>query len=153
MTGLVNLLSGFGPWNWFIVGLVLFTLEMILPGVHFLWFGVAAFVTGGFAILTGITWPFQLVAFGVFAVATVFSVRRFARPDIAQSDLPDLNVRGQQYVGRSVIVEVPIQNGRGKVRVGDTIWSAEGPDAPVGSRVTVTGARGIVLTVEHATAA
>lgn len=152
MTTLVNLLSGFGPWNWFIVGLALFTLEMVVPGVHFLWFGVAALLTGGLALLTGISWPFQLVSFGVFAVAVVFSVRRFARPDIAVSDLPDLNARGQQYVGRSVVVEVPIQDGRGKVRVGDTIWSAEGPDAPIGSRVTVTGARGIVLTVERASA-
>lgn len=153
MSGLVTLLSGFGPWNWFIFGLLLFTLEMMVPGVHFLWFGVAAFLTGGVAILTGITWPLQLVAFGVLAVAVVFSMRRFARADIAYSDQPDLNERGQQIVGRSVVVEVPIQNGRGKVRVGDTIWSAEGPDAPVGTRVKVTGTRGIVLVVEHATAA
>lgn len=153
MSGLLSLVSGFGPWNWFIFGLVLFTLEMAVPGVHFLWFGVAALLTGGLAMLTGITWPLQLVAFGALAVAVVFTVRRFSRPDMASSDLPDLNARGQQYVGRSVLVEVPIQNGRGKVRVGDTLWSAEGPDVPAGTRVTVTGTRGIVLTVERATAA
>ena len=153
MSGTFSLLAGFGAWNWFILGLVLFTLEMAVPGVHFLWFGVAAFLTGGLALMTGITWPLQVVAFGVFAVMVVFTVRRFSRPDMATSDLPDLNDRGQQYVGRSVVVEVPIQNGRGKVRVGDTVWSAEGPDVPAGTRVTVTGARGIVLMVERATAA
>lgn len=153
MSQTVGWLLSFGAWNWFILGLVLFTLEMGVPGVHFLWFGVAAFITGGVALLTGITWPLQVVAFGIFAVAVVLAVRRFARPDMVASDLPDLNDRGQQYVGRSVLVEVPIENGRGKVRVGDTVWSAEGPDAPAGARVTVTGARGIVLTVAPAGAA
>lgn len=146
-------LASFGAWNWFILGLVLFTLEMGVPGVHFLWFGVAALLTGGIALLTGITWPLQVVAFGALAVVCVFTVRRFARPDVVASDLPNLNARGQQYIGRSVTVEVPIENGRGKVRVGDTVWSAEGPDAPAGAHVTVTGARGIVLMVAPAGAA
>lgn len=152
MAGLYALFAGFGPWNWFIFGVLLFTLEMVVPGVHFLWFGVAAFAAGGFAILTGVAWPWQLVAFGMFAVAAVFWVRRYVQPDVARSDQPDLNARGQQYVGRSVLVEEPILNGRGKVRVGDTIWSAEGPDAAAGTRVTVLGARGIVLIVERAPA-
>ena len=56
-------------------------------------------------------------------------------------------MRGQQYVGRSVVVEQAIENGRGRVRVGDTLWSAEGPDAPAGTRVTVTGRKGTVLVV------
>lgn len=152
MPHLVGLFAGFGPWNWFIVAVALFTLEMIVPGVHFLWFGVAAIAAGALAIATGIAWPFQVLAFGAVAIATVFWVRRFARPDVAVSDLPDLNARGQSYVGRAVLVEVPIENGRGKVRVGDTLWSAEGPDAPVGALMRVTGARGIVLTVDHAAA-
>jgi len=150
MSGSLSWLVSFGAWNWFILGLVLFTLEMGVPGVHFLWFGVAAFLTGGLALLTGITWPLQVVAFGVLAFAVVYAVRRFARPDMVASDLPDLNDRGQQYVGRAVVVEVPIENGRGKVRVGDTVWSAEGPDAPAGARVTVTGTRGTVLMVAPA---
>jgi membrane protein implicated in regulation of membrane protease activity len=82
----------------------------------------------------------------------VFGVRRFFRVEAAHTDQPDLNVRGQQYVGRSLVVEQAIQNGRGKVRVGDTLWQAEGPDAPVGTRVTVTATRGTVLVVERATA-
>lgn len=153
MSGSLAWLASFGAWNWFILGLVLFTLEMGVPGVHFLWFGVAALLAGAVALLTGITWPLQVVAFGLLAVAVVLTVRRFARSDIVASDLPDLNVRGQQYVGRSVRVEEPIENGRGKVRVGDTVWSAEGPDAPAGAHVRITGARGVVLVVAPADAA
>ena len=127
MPSLVSFLAGFGAWNWFILGAVLFTLETFLPGVHFLWFGIAAILVGALALSTGVTWPWQVIAFAVLAVATVFWVRRYVRPDMAVSDLPDLNARGQQYVGRSLLVEQAIQNGRGKVRVGDTLWQAEGP--------------------------
>jgi len=152
MQGLFGHLASFGAWNWFILGVVLFVLEFMLPGVHFLWFGMAAVIVGVLAMLTGVTWPFQVIAFVVIAVLTVFLVRRYVRTSGAITDQPDLNERGQQYVGRALVVEQAIQNGRGKVRVGDTVWQAEGPDAPAGSRVKVTAARGTVLVVERATA-
>jgi membrane protein implicated in regulation of membrane protease activity len=152
MQGLFAYFAGFGVWNWLILAVLLFVLEFVLPGVHFLWFGVAAVIVGMLAWLTGMSWPFQVIAFGIIAVLTVFWVRRYVRSDAVTSDLPDLNERGQQYIGRSLVVEQAIQNGRGKVRVGDSVWQAEGPDAPAGARVKVTGAKGTVLVVERATA-
>jgi len=148
----MQLLYTLGPWNWFILAVVLFILETMIPGVHFLWFGLAAVVVGFLALAIGVAWPWQVLAFGLISVLAVFWVRKYARPDMAISDLPDLNVRGQQYIGRSLVVEQAIQNGRGKVRVGDSTWVVEGPDAPAGARVTVTGAKGTVLVVERATA-
>jgi membrane protein implicated in regulation of membrane protease activity len=144
------LLVSLGAWNWLILAVLLLALEIVSPGVHFLWFGLAAAVVGVIALALGISWEWQVLAFVLLSVVVLFSVRRFVRPDVALSDLPDLNVRGQQYVGRAVVVEQAIENGRGKVRVGDTLWSAEGPDAPAGARVTVTGTRGTVLVVKPA---
>jgi membrane protein implicated in regulation of membrane protease activity len=152
MQSLFGLLYSLGPWNWFILAVALLILETIVPGVHFLWFGLAAIVIGFLALLTGVTWTWQVLAFGLLSVLTVFWVRKYARPDVTISDQPDLNVRGQQYIGRSLVVEQAIQNGRGKVRVGDTLWAVEGPDAPAGAHVTVTGTKGTVLVVERATA-
>jgi membrane protein implicated in regulation of membrane protease activity len=144
---LLNLLADFGAWNWLFLGVALFTLEALVPGVHFVWFGVAAVMIGIAGLATGMTWPWQLVAFAVLTVATVFVARRFAGADAVPSDAPNLNMRGAQYVGRLVTVEEPIRGGRGKVRVGDTVWQAEGADAPAGARVKVTGIRGTVLVV------
>ena len=148
----MQVLYTLGPWNWFILAVVLFILETMIPGVHFLWFGLAAVVVGFLALVIGVAWPWQVLAFGLISVLAVFWVRKYARPDMAISDLPNLNVREQQYIGRSLVVEQAIQNGRGKVRVGDSTWVVEGPDAPAGARVTVTGAKGTVLVVERATA-
>jgi hypothetical protein len=146
---MLNFLATLGPWNWLLVAVVLFALEAVVPGVHFVWFGVAAIIVGVLALATGLAWQWQLIAFAALAVATVFLARRYARPDAAQSDLPDLNVRGAQYIGRVVTVEEPIRAGRGRVRVGDTLWQAEGPEAPAGSRVKIKGTNGTVLVVER----
>ena len=145
-------LSNLGSWNWFILAVLLFILETVVPGVHFLWFGLAAVIVGGLAMATGIAWQWQMIAFGIISMLTVFGVRRVYRVGASQTDLPNLNVRADQYVGRSLIVEQAIQNGRGKVRVGDSLWTAEGPDVPAGSRVTVKEAKGTVLVVERAPA-
>lgn len=149
MPQITQLVATLGPWLWLILAALLFMLETVVPGVHFLWFGIAAVIVGALAIATGFGLPWQLVAFALISVATVFWVRRYATPDNARSDLPDLNVRGAQYIGRTVVVEDSIVNGRGKVRVGDSVWGAEGEDAPRGARVTVTGVNGTMLVVEN----
>lgn len=148
MASLINTLASLGPWNWLILGVLLFALETVLPGVHLLWFGVAAMLTGLFGLVTGLGWQWQAVAFAILAVMTMFAARRFAGAHSAVSDLPGLNQRGSEYVGRIVVVEEPIRGGRGKVRVGDTLWIAEGPEVPAGARVRVTGTSGTVLLVE-----
>lgn len=146
---LLNFFAGFGPWNWFILAVLLFALETVVPGVHFVWFGVAAVLVGLLALSVEVAWQWQLIAFALIAVAAVFLVRRYARPDTAQSDQPDLNIRGAQYIGRTVAVEEEIRGGRGKVRIGDTLWQAEGVDAAVGTRVRIRSTNGTVLVVER----
>ena len=148
--GLSEFFSNLGAWNWFIVAVALFALESVVPGVHFVWFGVAAVIVGALGLTLDITWEWQLITFAIISCITVFFARRYAAPDMASSDQPDLNARATQYVGRVVTVEEAISGGRGKVRVGDTVWNAQGSDAPQGSRVRITGASGTCLLVEHA---
>ena len=49
--------------------------------------------------------------------------------------------------GRIVTVAQAIQRGRGKVQIGDSVWTAEGPDMPEGARAKVTCVNGTVLVV------
>lgn len=154
MGSVTQFLWSLGAWNWFVLAVVLFILETVVPGVHFLWFGLAAIIVGALALAIGVpfTWQLQLIAFALIAVAVVFLVRRYAHPSTAHSDEPDLNVRGAQYIGRMFTVTHAIQQGRGKIRVGDTIWNAQGEDAPVGARVRVVGVDGTALVVERSDA-
>ena len=147
-----DLFGQFGAWLWFAVAVALFILETIVPGVHFLWFGVAAGIIGALALAVPMAWTWQIILFSLISFVTVFMVRRSGWGDNAKTDEPVLNVRGAQYIGRTVVVEEAIRNGRGRVRVGDSVWAAEGEDAPVGARVEVTGVNGIVLVVATADA-
>jgi membrane protein implicated in regulation of membrane protease activity len=147
MQALSDMVAQFGAWAWFVLAVVLFVLESFVPGVHFLWFGVSAAVVGLIAFVVPIAWPWQVIAFALIALATVFWVRNKSREESAKTDAPDLNIRGAQYIGRIVTVEDAITNGRGRVRLGDTVWLVKGQDAPSGSRVKVTGIDGTVLIV------
>jgi hypothetical protein len=153
---LIDFFANLGFWNWFFLAIILFALETFVPGVHFLWFGLAATIVGllvtaamGLGSAEFFTWPLQLVAFAAISVLTVFWVKTLSKPDAAKSDEPNLNIRGAQYIGRTVMVENPIKNGRGKVRVGDTLWNAEGEEAAAGAQVRVTGVNGTALVVER----
>ena len=148
--GLSEFIWSLGAWNWFIVAVALFALESVVPGVHFVWFGVAAVIVGALSLTVDIAWEWQLITFAIISCITVFFARRYASPEVAASDQPELNLRAEQYVGRVVTVEEAIADGRGKVRVGDTVWNAQGSDTPQGARVKITGTNGTCLLVEHA---
>ena len=61
----------------------------------------------------------------------------------------ELNRRAEQLVGRVATVEETMVHGQGRVRVGDTVWTAQGCDAPAGAPVRVTAAQGAVLIVRR----
>ncbi|MFA5898386.1 MAG: NfeD family protein [Hyphomicrobium sp.] len=148
--GLSEFFWNLGAWNWFIVAVTLIALESIVPGVHFVWFGAAAVIVGAIGLTVDIAWEWQLIIFAIISCISVFLARRYAAPDMSVSDEPALNARASQYVGRVVMVEEAIAGGRGKVRVGDTVWNAQGSDAARGAQVRITGTNGNCLVVEHA---
>jgi inner membrane protein len=86
---------------------------------------------------------------GVLLIADVLIDFVWAHPSVLPTDQPNLNRRGEQLVGLVVRVEEAIEHGRGKVRVGDTLWSVEGPDAPAGAQVRIVSAHGTLLCVER----
>jgi membrane protein implicated in regulation of membrane protease activity len=88
--------------------------------------------------------------FAVFAVAAVPLWRRMARAKSSAADSRFLNKRAEALVGCVFTLEKPIVDGTGTVRIGDTIWRVEGPDAPAGSRVKIVKADGAHLTVAAA---
>src|SRR5690606_31954884 len=147
---LLDLFVQYGPWAWFVVGLVLLALELVLPGGWFLWLGAGGIVTGLLAFIPGVTWPLQVTIFGVLALAIVVGWRLYSRDRKSTSDRPLLNRRAETFIGHEAILEEPISNGYGRMKLGDTVWRIAGPDLAAGSRVRVVGADVAVLRVEAA---
>ena len=90
-----------------------------------------------------------LAAAGLMLIADALIDFVWAHPAVLATDQPDLNRRAAQLVGRVAVLDEAIVHGRGKARIGDTVWVVEGPDAPAGTQVRVTAAQGAVLCVER----
>ncbi len=142
-----NLVNNYG---WWIAALVLIAAEMILPGYFLLWIGVAAGILGVVTLIApNLPEIAQAVLFALLALASCLVYWRYIRPIAEQrDDQPLLNRRGKKLVGERFVLIEPIVNGRGKVKVGDGQWLAEGPDMPVGTEVEVVAVDGTALRVK-----
>jgi membrane protein implicated in regulation of membrane protease activity len=134
-------------WWWLMAAAVLGILEIFLPGIFLIWMAAAAALTGIVAAVLPIALPFQIALFVLLAMAAVLGGRRhYERHPVPSSD-PLLNDRTARLIGQNVLVVTAIENGEGRVKVGDSVWAARGPNAPAGTRMVVTGADGTCLSV------
>lgn len=145
-----TILELLGRWIWFIIGAVLAIVELFAPGVLAIWLAIAATLVGGLLLLVDMPVAAQIALFAVLSVILVWASRQFLTRHPIESDHPTLNQRGVSYIGRVFVVEQEIRNGSGKIRVGDSLWLAEGEDAEAGARVKVTGVNGSALVVVKA---
>ena len=147
----MTIFEGLAPhWWWLIAAALLAILEIFLPGIFLVWIASAAAITGIVLVFAPLSFPLQAVLFAVLAFAAVFAGRAYyARNPVPTSDA-NLNARAARLIGQTVTVETAIENGKGRVRVGDGVWNARGPDAPAGASVTIISADGTSLTVEPA---
>ena len=145
-------LQNLSYWDWLALGTVLLILEVFGAGGYLLWVGLAGIIVGAVTFLIpALSWALQLPLFGVLAILTAVFWWKRQRNTIAHSDQPELNSRGHELIGRTFVVQQAIVEGRGKIKVGDGVWMAVGPDAEVGTAVRVTAQNGTVLSVQIAT--
>jgi hypothetical protein len=142
-----------GAWNWMILAAVLFVFELTAPGIFLMWFGVAAAATALLVFRYDIAWQWQLIWFCGLSLASVLFAAKYLRKHPLESERPLLNERGVQLIGQSFDLIDPIVNGRGSVKIGDSIWRVAGPELPKGARIKVVGADGTLLKVVPAGAA
>ncbi|MCB1429261.1 MAG: NfeD family protein [Nitratireductor sp.] len=140
-----SIVHSLGPWNWWILALVLLGLEVLAPGTFFLWFGISAFVIGTISLAMGPdssfwVWQTQMIGFVVLSLVAAVIGRRFMNQyRLDDSDNTDLNDRIAQMVGRTGTLNEAISGGTGRVKIGETTWRVSGPELPVGTRVRVVG--------------
>ena len=135
-------------WLWLTGGVLLLILEVIAPGFFLVFIGAAAMMTGLFALLFGLGTAPQFALFALYSVIAVFVGRKFYANRTSDSTDPLLNDRAGRLVGRVVTVVEAVDDHSGRVRVGDSDWSARGGPAAAGERVRITGIDGNCLKVE-----
>jgi membrane protein implicated in regulation of membrane protease activity len=136
---------------WACLALLLIAAEVLAPGVFMLWLGVAAAAVFAIVLLIpGIPPLVQAIAFVLLSFGLIAVYRQFFRHSDKQSDQPLLNRKAEQLIGKVLPLHQAIVNGQGRVKLGDALWTVEGPDLPQGTQVRVIGATSMTLKVDPA---
>ena len=96
-------------------------------------------------------WRFQVILFAIMAVITSVSWQVWLRKNPTKSDHPTLNVRGAAFIGRRITLAEPLENGRGRIEIGDGWWivsSIDGQNLSAGADVEVVDSDGGTLTIK-----
>ena len=136
-------------WHWWLFAVVLFTIEVMVPGAFFLWMGVSAIAVGALSfVLPEMATSTEFIIFAILSVASVVAWRMYQSKNPSKTEHPTLNRRGEQYIGRVITLAQPIIDGFGKEKVGATFWTLQGEDAEVGVKVKITGMESAILLVQ-----
>lgn len=134
-------------WLWAIAGLVLLIAEVVAPGFFLVFLGVAAIATGLFTLLFDLGLAPQLALFVIYTgLALLIGKRWYAEPGTSAQQI-GLNDPAKRLVGRTATVVDPIDEHGGRVRLGDSEWSARGGPAAAGERVEIIAVEGNCLKV------
>ena len=139
-----TMLDALGDSLWWVIGIVLVIGEVVLPGTFLIWFAFAAFGVGLIGVVVDLSGMNQVVVFGLLSFASL-SLGYLMRKRRGDPEVPAFADRTQAYMGKTYTVVEAIENGQGKIQVGDSVWLAEGEDCPIGGSVKVIDSRGNVL--------
>ena len=136
-------------WYWLVAGVLLIAAEVLVSGVYLLWFGLGALTVGLFAAI----WPdapswlqWLILAFAMLGWVIV-GVRWQRRSRANQPDV--LNTGLSSYVGARALVSETFINGRGRIRLNDSYYSATAAqDLEQGAAVVVLAVEGAHMHVQ-----
>ncbi len=135
-------------WLWAIGGILLLIAEVIAPGFFLVFIGAAALATGLFTVLFDLGLAPQLGLFAIYSAVFVMVLKRwYGQPDGPAAGM--INEPATRLVGRTVEVVSAVDDHGGRVRVGDSEWSARGGPASPGDNVRVVSVEGNCLIVER----
>ncbi|MEE9314992.1 MAG: NfeD family protein [Rhizobiaceae bacterium] len=150
---IVQIIADMGAWSWFIGGVLLLIGEIFISGTFLVWFGLAAMVIGTVTLVflpdvSWWSWQIQMIAFGVLSFVFLMLGKHYFPNDIKDDVASKMNDPLGRFVGSEAVLLVAIENGSGRVHLGDTTWRVRGNDMPAGAKIRVTGSDGSSLLVE-----
>jgi len=111
---------------WFLIGLVLFLLELVVPGFVIFFFGVGAWVTALVCLIATPGTNLQIIIFAITSVLSLIALRRiiqkkfFYNKENLSAEVED------EFTGKEGIATVDFTSeNKGKVEFRGTTWKAE----------------------------
>lgn len=111
---------------WFIIGLVLFLLELVLPGFVIFFFGVGAWITALLCLIADPGINLQVVVFAVTSVLSLLALRKMIQKRFFYSKEELSKEVEDEFSGKEAIALTDFEPGKtGKVEFKGTTWKAE----------------------------
>ncbi len=135
---------------WFVAGLVLFLLELIIPGFVIIFFGVGAWVTAIVCLIHDPGINIQIIIFAITSVISLVALRRLIQNKLFYSREGESADVDDEFTGREAIAKTDISRGKtGRIEFKGTIWKADSEsDIKEGQSVIILEKNNFTLIVE-----
>jgi membrane protein implicated in regulation of membrane protease activity len=135
---------------WFILGLVLFLLELALPGFIIFFFGLGAWATALICLFANPGTNLQIVIFAVFSVISLMGLRKIIQKKFFYNKGTQSEDVEDEFTGKEAIAKDDFGGVKhGKVEFKGTTWTAESESKiNEGQRVTIIEKDSFKLIVE-----
>ena len=135
---------------WFLIGVGLLLLELVAPGLIFVFFGVGAWVTAGALLGIDLSLNSQLLLFSITSVGSLLLLRKSIRKKYMDISINGVEDADNGFIGSQAVSLTEIEPGKdGKVEFNGSQWEACST-SKIESRmaVTIVGMKSIKLIVE-----
>jgi len=109
---------------WFLIGLGLLLLELVLPGLVILFFGVGAWVTALVCTFSNINLNFQILIFLVASLLGLILLRKYLKNRFFNRTDKEVADQLEEFIGRKGKAINDFKDGSGKIEFKGTNWSA-----------------------------
>lgn len=134
---------------WFLLGLVLFLLELVIPGFFIFFFGLGAWVTALVCLIGEPSTNLQIIIFAIVSVLSLLALRKMMQKKFFYHDENLSAGVEDEFTGKEATVIETFDNHRGKVEFKGTLWKAESK-SPIsaGQSVVIVKKEDFTLKVE-----
>ncbi len=109
---------------WFLVGLGLLLLELVLPGLVILFFGAGAWVTALVCTIADLSLNWQILIFLVASLLGLVLLRKYLKKRFFNRSDKEIDDQLEEFIGRKALAIDDFKNGSGKVEFKGTQWTA-----------------------------
>jgi len=135
---------------WFIIGLVLLLLELVMPGFVIFFFGIGAWVTALLCLFTEPNINIQVIVFAASSVLTLLIFRRMIKNKFLYNKDDRSEAIEDEFTGKPAVAITDFGPDRkGKVEFKGTSWDAEAvSEIKAGQTVIIKQKENIKLKIE-----
>jgi membrane protein implicated in regulation of membrane protease activity len=135
---------------WFIMGLVLLLLELIIPGFVIFFFGIGAWMTALICLFASPGINLQVVIFAATSVISLLAFRKLIQNKFIYSKDDRSEAVEDEFTGKEAVAVADFgPDKKGKVEFKGTSWKAEsGSDIHAGQTVIIVEKENFKLIVE-----